>query len=150
MAEVRRLLQDAEAAAALCKPWLLKPGLDFLRSRFAEARQLVDLADTVSPGRDRKPALNGLLASGWEPVSLDAKLPKCSGCGQPSLQLRKCSACKVVACEMGGHVSWVDGSAVGKDNKQVLLCKHCECITRVVKTCSHLHVFLQTARETAR
>lgn len=143
LAEVRRLLQDAKAAAALCKPWLAKPGLEFLRSQLAEAQQLVDLADTLSPGQDRKPPITAT-AAGWEPMSRTAKLPQCSGCGQTSLQLRKCSGCKVAACELGG---WTAGRAVVWQSYDTSTAKHC-CSSSYQNLLARAP--LQTARETAR
>jgi hypothetical protein len=106
VAEVRGLLARSAQAAALCKAWY--PGN--VKQQLAHTqRQLEAAVARGAPGQTR------LLASGlFDPLSLESQGTACCACcGQPSLKLRKCSACKAasycsLACQAkhwkeGGH-----------------------------------------------
>ena len=90
VAAVRGLLARAAQAGKLCKSWYPAD----LKQQLADAQQHLEAAVARGrPGQARLPAA-------WQfsptPRALKEGPPACCACcGQPSLKLRKCSACKV-------------------------------------------------------
>lgn len=88
LAEVRSLLQLAGRSFKLSKPysWHAEPVLKEFKSLEAE----VAAAAAARPGARRLPQI-GSLGLTFEASSVAAA---CDACGQQSLKLRRCAACK--------------------------------------------------------
>jgi hypothetical protein len=90
VAEVRGLLARSAQAAALCKAWY--PG--DVKQQLADVQQHLKAA--VARGRPGQARLPAAAQFNPNPRALKGGPPACCACcGQPSLKLRKCSACKV-------------------------------------------------------
>lgn len=111
--EVQQLIADSAAELEYCKPWLAKLGCRFHMRQLEYAQQIVERTAARLPGIDRLPAAIttgelGAMVQAWQ-EDLEQR-PKCSGCGEQAADLRKCSRCRVAACEdkwKGWHVQWL-------------------------------------------
>lgn len=111
---MQQLLDESEAELGFCKPWMMQAGIKAHGMQVAAARQVVARAVAQHPGKQRLPVallhddLDAMVHS-WLPAIYDQ--PECSGCGRRSAQLRKCSRCRVAACELRGTPA---GAAAGQ------------------------------------
>lgn len=95
--EVEGLLERARRAMALCKRWLPTDSYDGLADGVKQALQmLAGIAAQFPAGQGSLPATADLASFGITSPP-ERQLEVCAGCGNPAVQLRKCSACRAVA-----------------------------------------------------
>ena len=104
--EVQGLLADAEQALNLCKPWLAQNYLAAQKKRLREQKQEFAELAARRPGESTLPAIDSVYMTAPPPPVL-----VCSGCGQLSTSLKKCSRCRAVAyCSRACHARhWKEG-----------------------------------------
>lgn len=110
VAEVRSLVQQADAEAELCKPWLLRHMRDTVEQDICCAHALLQAMVAAHPGQAQLPQVMqseylSLLSRSrgiqrWMACHAarhtDMPVPRaaCASCGKHAMQLMKCAACK--------------------------------------------------------
>lgn len=105
------LVQQADAEAELCKPWLLRHMRDALERDIYCAHASLQAMVAAHPGQAQLPHVMqseylGLLSGSWgvqrwlachAARHTDMPVPRaeCASCGKHAMQLMKCAACKV-------------------------------------------------------
>ena len=97
---VTALLADAARFATLCKPWLPRSAWQGMQERLDYTRQGAEQMAAMWPGGTQLPCLTAIDRGQTRalPMVSAAFCKPCTGCGQPSAQLRSCSGCRTAAC----------------------------------------------------
>ena len=91
-AEVAGLLAEGERALSLCKRWMPKQPAQYAANALAQQASWLRKAMAAQPGSTMLNSF-GRLGMPAEASFVEC----CSGCGRPSVSLRKCSRCRAVA-----------------------------------------------------